>query len=144
MSQYSIEVKHPSFKFNSAHFIAISNGCKYRERLHGHNYRVSVRVFGSSELQNGYVMDFKEIKDAVRILCAELDERFLCPMLSNALQIQVTEGKSLNLICEDSSCFLFPLGDTVCLPIQHTSSEELSQYLWNGIVRYGLCNIVYT
>lgn len=89
-----------------------------RERLHGHNYRVSVRwadtrgrqvraggrvaglelsaTFDAPQVdleasgigEDGYVVDFGEVKKAVRALCRELDERFLCPMKSPHLEVR--------------------------------------------------------
>ncbi|MFT4572386.1 MAG: 6-pyruvoyl-tetrahydropterin synthase, partial [Candidatus Binatia bacterium] len=38
---YQVFVSKDNFKFNAAHFIAYQG---FREKLHGHNYRVSVRV----------------------------------------------------------------------------------------------------
>lgn len=33
------------FKFNCSHFIAFEG---FRERLHGHNYRISIKVIGTN------------------------------------------------------------------------------------------------
>ena len=52
-SGYEIYVSRESFKFNAAHFIAYRG---FRERLHGHNYRVSVRLRGPVG-PDGYVVD---------------------------------------------------------------------------------------
>jgi 6-pyruvoyltetrahydropterin/6-carboxytetrahydropterin synthase len=47
-------VSTPELKFNCAHFIAFLG---FRERLHGHNYTMSVRVSGEIG-DDGYVIDF--------------------------------------------------------------------------------------
>ncbi len=35
------------FKFNCSHFIAFEG---FRERLHGHNYRISIKVVGTNAI----------------------------------------------------------------------------------------------
>jgi dihydroneopterin triphosphate aldolase (PTPS-III) / 6-pyruvoyltetrahydropterin synthase len=45
-TQFEVYVSNDTFKFNAAHFVAYEN---YRERLHGHNYRVSVRLIGERQ-----------------------------------------------------------------------------------------------
>ena len=47
------------------------------ERLHGHNWRVQVRV-GSNQLdESGMVMDFRELKGAIEEVVRRLDHRYL-------------------------------------------------------------------
>lgn len=41
MSEFEVFVSKADFKFSCAHFIAYHG---FRERLHGHNYRMSVKV----------------------------------------------------------------------------------------------------
>jgi 6-pyruvoyl-tetrahydropterin synthase len=145
-SSFSIEIRHPEFKFNASHFIAISDGTGFREKLHGHNYTVVVKMKGSSPpLANGYLVDFGEVKKVVKTICKEeFNERFICPMLSAALSIASTSVPSLTtsqfaeqiqITCEDGSFFSFPKGDVVCLPIRHSSVEELARYMWCEIIK---------
>jgi 6-pyruvoyl-tetrahydropterin synthase len=114
------------------HFPAAFKG--YRERLHGHNYKVGVRVLGSRKISaDGYVVDFGSIKQVTRKVCKELNEHFICPTLSDVLDISVGNG-SVTLVCQDGSTFVFPEGDCAMLPIVHATSEELAIYLWSRIV----------
>ena len=56
MNQFEVFVNTPELKFNCAHFIAFRG---FREKLHGHNYTMSVRVTGQDTLgEDGYVIDF--------------------------------------------------------------------------------------
>lgn len=106
----------------------------YRERLHGHNYKVGVRVLGSRTISaDGYVVDFGNIKKVTRKVCKELNEHFICPTLSDVLDISVRDG-SVTLVCQDGSTFVFPDGDCAMLPIVHATTEELAIYLWGRIV----------
>ena len=100
--KYEVQVKSERFKFNAAHFVAFPG---YRERLHGHNYTCSVRVFGPLSENDGYVLDFGDVKKATRRVCEALNERFLCPCLADALAITRNE-KNVEIVCEDSSLSL--------------------------------------
>lgn len=65
------------FTFEAAHrLIHVPQGHKC-SRLHGHSYRVEVRVAGSVGEDTGWVMDFAEIKDAFAPLHDQLDHRYL-------------------------------------------------------------------
>lgn len=128
--KYEIFISNPDFKFNAAHFIAYKG---YRERLHGHNYRVSVRVKGRLG-SDGYVVDFGDIKKSTRRICKSLNEVFICPTLSECLNIthvNSVDGKAgnIDIECEDGARFSFPFGDCAMLPIAHTSCEELAKYV---------------
>lgn len=46
-------------------------------RLHGHSFRVEIRVKGRVETQSGWVMDFADIKTAFQPLYDELDHHYL-------------------------------------------------------------------
>jgi 6-pyruvoyltetrahydropterin/6-carboxytetrahydropterin synthase len=46
-------------------------------RLHGHTYRVEVKVEGPVGLDTGWVMDFADLREACEPLRAQLDHHFL-------------------------------------------------------------------
>lgn len=119
------------FKFHAAHFVAFEG---YRERLHGHNYKCGVRILGSRKISaDGYVVDFGHIKKVTRKVCKELNEHFLCPMLSDVMKITIKDG-NVELVCQDGSRFSFPEDDCAKLPIVHATTEELAIYLWSRIL----------
>ena len=121
---YEVYVSKDDFKFNAAHFMAYPG---FRERLHGHNYRVAVRVEGEIG-DDGYVIDFGEIKGVTKALCKQLNERTLIPTASDCLEVVHEEGR-VDVLCEDGTRFRFPEGDCVLLPIRHSSAEELAAYI---------------
>lgn len=127
---YEVFVSKDNFKFNAAHFMAYPG---FRERLHGHNYRISVRVEGPLG-GDGYVVDFGDIKRAARDLCASMNERVLVPMLSDCIEIQREDGQ-LTMICEDGSRFTMPEADCVLLDIVHSSAEELAAHLCDALLQ---------
>ena len=126
--KFNVFVGKEDFKFNAAHFVAFRG---YRERLHGHNYHVAVRLTGQVR-GDGYVVDFGDVKKATRKICKELNEHFICPCHSDVLQI-ATEERQLSIRCEDGTFFSFPEADCVQLPIAHSTAEELAIYIWRRL-----------
>ena len=57
--------------FAAAHFLRDYHGkC---ENLHGHNYKVYAHVQGASLDEGGMLLDFGELKKALREVCSRLD-----------------------------------------------------------------------
>lgn len=131
MAHTEVFVRSERFKFSAAHFVAFHG---YRERLHGHNYTVAVRLIGPTSETDGYVIDFGEVKQVVRAICAELNERFLCPVNSDAMQVGDDGHNNVTLRCEDGAIFSLPRDDCAMLPIVHSTAEELAALLWHRIV----------
>lgn len=65
------------FTFEAAHhlpFVPADHKCA---RLHGHSYRVEIRVRGPVRSESGWVVDFTDIKEAFKPLHAQLDHYYL-------------------------------------------------------------------
>ena len=73
---HSVFVKKEDFNFNCAHFIASPN---FRETLHGHNYRAEVKLNGNGISKDGYLIDFGEIKKAMRVVCRTIHLKVILP-----------------------------------------------------------------
>jgi 6-pyruvoyl-tetrahydropterin synthase len=133
-TSFEVFVSKDTFKFNAAHFVAFSG---FRERLHGHNYRVSVRLLGERKIgADGYVIDFGNVKDVTKAVCKKLNEHFICPIHSDVLKItENADDKSVRIECEDGTFFVFPVKDCAMLPLVHATAEELSIYLWAELLR---------
>lgn len=136
---FEVNVYKPDFKFHAAHFVAYQG---YRERLHGHNYSVRVKLRGSNTIGNdGYVIDYGVVKKVTRKICKELNEHFLCPMLSDVITITKVvnndnkTASNIKLSCEDGTMFQLPLSDCALLPIVHATTEEIAIYLWGRILK---------
>ena len=57
--------------FAAAHFLRDYNGkC---ENLHGHNYKVYAHVRGEKLNEGGMLMDFTQLKGALRTVCKSID-----------------------------------------------------------------------
>ncbi len=65
------------FQFEAAHRlprVAPNHKCA---RLHGHSFRVEVHVHGNVDENLGWVLDFGDIKKAMRPVLDEVDHRYL-------------------------------------------------------------------
>jgi 6-pyruvoyl-tetrahydropterin synthase len=122
--RYEVFVGKEYLKFNAAHFIAYPG---FRERLHGHNYQVAVRLEGELG-PDGYVIDFGLVKRVTKAVCEELDERTILPAASDCLTIEES-ADVVTVSYEDGARFVFPRGDVVLLPIVHSSAEELAAWV---------------
>lgn len=120
---FRLEVSKEYLKFSAAHFIAYPG---FRERLHGHNYQVSVAVGGDLGA-TGYVVDFGILKKIAKRLCDRLDERVIVPADSDCLSVEKRADYIVLRYADDE--FRFPAADAILLPIAHSSVEELAQYL---------------
>ena len=124
MERWSIAVNKEAFKFSSAHFLIFPDGSA--ERLHGHNYRVSVALYG--ELSRfGLVLDFNRMKPLVKKICKRLNEQWLIPgehaVLTHSLRADgVVEVRYLDRY------YAAPQEDVTILPINNTSVENLSAW----------------
>jgi 6-pyruvoyltetrahydropterin/6-carboxytetrahydropterin synthase len=65
------------FRFEAAHRLPrVAEGHKCH-RLHGHSYRVEVRVVGEVDETTGFLMDFADVDRVVDPVVALLDHRYL-------------------------------------------------------------------
>ena len=129
---YTINLAKEPFKFSCSHFTIL--GPELAERLHGHNYQVRVTIgVRETDPQLGLAFDFNKVKPLIRTFCNELDERILLPknspflkMDKNGGQIEVQFGKKR---------YGFPEEDTLTLPLVNITTEELSRYACERLVK---------
>ena len=124
MSIFSVSIGKEHLCFTAAHFIAFKG---FREPLHGHTYRAEVKVSGPVG-PDGYVVDFLVLKKIAEEECQQLHFTTLLPEHSDCLRI-AADSERVRVVCEDGAQFSFPRQDVCLLPIVHSSSEEIAQYL---------------
>lgn len=110
--------------FAAAHFTIFS--ASSRERLHGHGYRLSIRMV-TPVADDGLSFDYNVVKTAAREQCDALDEYMLLPAHSPHLQIE-DDGDNYRVRHGDD-WMQFLKSDTLLLPIRNITIEELSRYL---------------
>ncbi len=68
---------YKEFSFDSAHFLPnVPDGHKCKN-MHGHTYRLRVFIKGEPDPHFGWIMDFKELKDALGTVIDQLDHKLI-------------------------------------------------------------------
>ena len=129
--RFTLRLAKSDFKFAAAHFTWFADGTA--ERLHGHNYCVSVAASGARLGADGMLAEARIVKDEVRRLCAALDERVLLPEASERVAIAVRGGEIEARVAGRS--YTFPSADAVRLRVPNITVECLAQHLWHELAR---------
>lgn len=124
MDLTTIEISKEDVKFSAAHFTIFS--ATERERLHGHNFAVRLEVT-TPVGEDGICFSYKEIKELIRRLCADLDEYTLIPRDSPHLRIE--EEGPYYLVHFNGERIPLLASDTLLLPIRNSTVEEYARYL---------------
>ncbi|MCB1050268.1 MAG: 6-carboxytetrahydropterin synthase [Acidobacteria bacterium] len=121
---FQVQFAKENQKFSAAHFTLFSDG--EVERLHGHNYQVSVTLHGSG-LTDGLLFPFHEVKPQLKAFCDAWDERILLPTQSKWVRVESKDKQvEIHLKTDKHNKFYsFPLEDVVLLPIDNVSCENL-------------------
>jgi 6-pyruvoyltetrahydropterin/6-carboxytetrahydropterin synthase len=70
-------ILYKQFSFDSAHLLPnVPEGHKCRE-LHGHTYHLTIFLEGEVDEERGWVMDFTDLKKAVKPVIDRVDHKYL-------------------------------------------------------------------
>jgi 6-pyruvoyltetrahydropterin/6-carboxytetrahydropterin synthase len=128
MDAFEINLGKEDMKFSSAHFTLFDH---HLERLHGHNYRVSLSL-RAPKLRHGLLLDFGLVKQEARRLCGELDEALLVPATCEDVAIQERDGEIE--IRVRGKRYVLPASDCRLLPIANASCECLAEYFCRTLI----------
>jgi 6-pyruvoyltetrahydropterin/6-carboxytetrahydropterin synthase len=112
--------------FSASHFLVGFDKC---DRLHGHNYSVTVHLkYNKVDLTTS--IDFRTINAVIKHEVKLLDQKILLPKKSSKIQIHSTlEGKNWQVIVDDKK-YSFPKQDVLIInKIEQTTTENLAFYL---------------
>jgi len=123
--RWSIEVEKQYLKFSVAHFLIFPDGSA--ERLHGHNYRVTVELEALLS-EHGLVLDFQHVKPVIRELVDELDEHWIVPGEHSELSTE-TRPDGVVEVRYRERYYAAPAEDILILPINNTSAENLAAWI---------------
>jgi 6-pyruvoyltetrahydropterin/6-carboxytetrahydropterin synthase len=125
---FSVTVEKEHSIFSAAHFITFAgaNGEIICESLHGHNYRVAVRVEGVPD-EHGLVIDFIWLRDRIHEITSRLDHHVLLP--DRHAQIRVEAGDREVVARFGDRRWVFPREDVVLLPLGNTTAERLAEFI---------------
>lgn len=65
------------FRFEAAHLLPKLPETHKCRRLHGHSFEVEIAVEGPLDPELGWLIDYAEIKEAMRPILAEVDHHYL-------------------------------------------------------------------
>ncbi|HEB73211.1 MAG TPA: hypothetical protein ENI77_11430 [Nitrospirae bacterium] len=115
--------------FAASHFLVGMGKC---ERLHGHNYSVTVEICGEPD-GNGVIIDFHDLNLVVSKVCQSLDHRVL--IAKDEKRYKLRAGESEVEVVFGKKRFLFPAADCVIVPVNATTVEKISCYLLGEILK---------
>jgi 6-pyruvoyltetrahydropterin/6-carboxytetrahydropterin synthase len=133
---HRIEVARSEHKFSCAHMTVFPDGRK--ERLHGHNYTVSVSL-DLTAISFAELIDFGGIKRVVAALCAEWRERTLVAEHNPETRIRRAGGEVELVVC--GRRYVLPEEDVLLLPVDNTTVEALSA-LWARLLATRLAGVL--
>jgi len=113
--------------FSASHFIPRHRKCN---RLHGHVYAIHARIRGRQD-EDGIVMDFLGLKEALRKIAEEMDHKVLLP--KNSKLVQVNVEKNVQVKAEGKQ-YSFPPEDVAILDVKATSAEEVARFVLSKLV----------
>ena len=117
-------------KFNAAHMTVFPDGTK--ERLHGHNFQVSVAV-DLADVSLQHLLDLGLVKAALEAQCRAWNERLLLAERCPFFQVVGREGGELTFtLC--GKRYVVPEEDVLLLPIDNVIVETLAEELCKGMV----------
>ncbi|MCP4444022.1 MAG: hypothetical protein GY811_01590 [Myxococcales bacterium] len=122
--QYRIHIKRDRYKFSCAHMTVFPGGRK--ERMHGHNYYVSLTVELSS-IDFEHMVDFGPLKKALANLCNEWKEHVLLATKNPYYELVSDTEKEIEFaLCGHR--YVLPREDVLLMPIDNLAVEPLSNF----------------
>jgi len=128
-NQFRVSLQKEQLVFSAAHFITFNgNIC---ESLHGHNYGLRCEVTGTLD-ENGYVVDFIALRDALAKIVARLDHHMLLPTEHEVIRVSQQEAEIE--VRFESRRWVFPVEDCVLLPVKNTTAELLAEWIGKTLI----------
>ena len=115
-----------SLRFSAAHFLVGLGKC---DRMHGHNYRVILKLEGIMPEDAPVLVNFADVKKILQELLSEWDHKILLPSKSKELTIKTT-GESIEITTQNNRVFVLPTEDVHFIDFPATSCEYLSIALY--------------
>ncbi|MEX2682373.1 MAG: 6-pyruvoyl tetrahydropterin synthase family protein [Candidatus Sigynarchaeota archaeon] len=115
------------YKFSSAHFIVGHDKCG---RIHGHNFHVAVEISGPLD-EHYFVLDFMDVKEAIKAEVDKLDHHVLVPRDSKELALE--ESKDSITFSFSGKKYVVPRDDACLLPLPAVTSELLAKYFHDAL-----------
>lgn len=125
--KYKVVLSKDSYKFSATHFTILD--ADNAERLHGHNYQITVEIEFSQLNNYGMAVEFNQIKPKIKALTEHWDEKILIPTNSPFLSLSKIEidGRTHLQVQFGSRHYQFPENEVLYLKIVNATTEELAR-----------------
>ncbi|MHB8584333.1 MAG: 6-pyruvoyl trahydropterin synthase family protein [Thermoplasmatota archaeon] len=110
-------------RFDAAHILPHHEKCG---RLHGHTYAIHAVVRGNPG-HSGFIMDFGEVKRALRAIADRLDHHVLVATKSPDYRVEESDGRVHFKIGQKA--YSLPREDVELLPIEYSTAESLAAWV---------------
>ena len=128
--QFNVTLEKEQLIFSAAHFITFAgNIC---ESIHGHNYRVRCEVTGELD-ENGYVVDFIALRDALNTIVRQLDHKVLLPRDSSLIHVSSNDQEVI--VQFEQKRWIFPEDNCMILPVTNTTAELLAKFIAQELMK---------
>lgn len=121
--EFGIELEK-YFKFNSSHFVIYKDKA---EPLHGHNYKVSVKIKCKKLSEEYMVLDFDIVKPIMTKICNDLKHCLILPKFHPELKI-LDEGNNYKIICRETY-YSVDKESVRIIETEQISAECLAKYI---------------
>lgn len=126
-----LHLSKENLKFSAAHFLIFD--AVHAEKLHGHNYQVSLELEGPAQAGTGLLVNFADVKRIVKKHVDAWDEHVLLPKLHPEMKFE-SKAPSLHVHFRDRY-YVFPENEVILLATANTSVEELSRLLAENLMK---------
>jgi 6-pyruvoyltetrahydropterin/6-carboxytetrahydropterin synthase len=127
--RHRIFVAREQYKVSCAHMTVFPDGTK--ERLHGHNYQLSVAL-EVADVSLAHMVPFGPIKTALTELCALWKERTLLAADNPHFELVRDDDELEFRLC--GARYVLPRGDALLLPIDNVAVEPLAAHVADLLV----------
>lgn len=127
---FRLKITKDRIKFSAAHFTVFSD--TLAERLHGHNYYLSVEVQTVDVDSLGFAVPMDQIKQASYDISQELDEYVLVPLKNPYVKV-IEQGLQVEVVWNQKQ-YSFPKEDVRLLDVSNITCENLAQWFWEKLV----------
>ncbi len=133
---YKLKVERTDLNFSAAHFLIRHPKC---ERIHGHNYKVTIEIESDKLNSQQMIVDFLDVRNVARDICQKMDHYILIPTKEKEVEIKEM-GKEIEVIANGRR-YIFPKDDALLLPIEATTVEKISEYIYKQLKKSLLKNM---
>lgn len=134
VNHFRILIQKESYKFSATHFTVFNS--TEAERLHGHNYSVSVECHVSELGSLGMGFEFNHLKPHIKATADRWDERVL--LAGNNPHMKLTfesiRGVQHQVVDFSGRSYRFPADEVSVLAVSNITSEELAREFANHLV----------